>query len=50
MPPYSSATTFVFLRASNKDVFKFNVYKGDKTVMKLASLRLDSIETLYDEL
>ena len=41
---------FDYNKPCKKYVFKFNVYKGSKTVMKLASLRLDSIETLYNEL
>lgn len=37
-------------KSCKKYVFKFNVYKQNKCIMRLASLRLDSLETLYNEL
>lgn len=43
-------TNFDYNKRSKKCVFKFNVYRGYNSIMKFASIRLDSIETLYDEL
>ncbi len=43
-------TNFDYNKPCKKYVFKFNVYNRSKAVMKFASLRLDSIETLYNEL